>query len=119
MEAGIIVKPPTATVASDYAQPAMSAGIKAAPTILPAAKIVTAMTAPDSPRNDLPRPDPTKNQVLIDPQTRDVLFQLIDVSSRRVIRQLPDEALVRMRAYIRTLDNAKQDRSQANTDRAV
>lgn len=120
METGIVIKPPSSAVPSDYAQQTViSPGVKAAATILPVNKTVAASSAPQAPDNNLFRQAPTVNQVLIDPQARDVIFQVVDVSSRRVIRQLPDEALMRMRAYVRAQEVAKQDPSPSSTDRAV
>lgn len=38
-------------------------------------------------------------QVLLDPQSREVIFRMIDVRTRRVVEQVPDQALLRLRAY--------------------
>lgn len=46
----------------------------------------------------------------IDPKTREVVFQTIDRESGEVIRQVPDEVLMRMRAY------AREMREQAAAD---
>jgi hypothetical protein len=44
-----------------------------------------------------------RREVLIDAQTREVIFRVIDVRTGQVDHQVPDEALLRMRAYNRTL----------------
>ncbi|NJL08053.1 MAG: hypothetical protein HC900_07145 [Methylacidiphilales bacterium] len=38
-------------------------------------------------------------QVLLDPQSREVIFRMIDVRTRRVVEQVPDQAILRLRAY--------------------
>ncbi|WP_157223558.1 flagellar protein FlaG [Rhodovulum sp. PH10] len=47
----------------------------------------------------------TTRQVVLDPQTREVVFRVIDSKSRQVLRQIPEEALLRMRAYNRALQD--------------
>ena len=39
--------------------------------------------------------------------TQDLIFRVVDVRSRQVVRQVPDEALLRMRAYSRALAQGK------------
>jgi hypothetical protein len=47
--------------------------------------------------------DPYEYQVLVDPATHEVIYRTVDERSRQVVRQAPDEALLRMRAYARSL----------------
>jgi len=47
--------------------------------------------------------DPYEYQVLVDPATHDVIYRTVDERSRQVVRQVPDQALLRMRAYARAL----------------
>jgi flagellar protein FlaG len=49
-----------------------------------------------------------KRNIEIDPKTREVVFQVLDRDSGRVIRQTPDEAILRLRAYIRELRVAEE-----------
>jgi hypothetical protein len=51
-----------------------------------------------------------RQNIEIDPKTREVVFQVVDRESGRVIRQTPDEATLRLRAYARELREA-QDRA--------
>jgi flagellar protein FlaG len=44
-----------------------------------------------------------RREVVIDAQTREVIFRVVDVRTGAVDHQVPDEALLRMRAYNRTL----------------
>ena len=44
-----------------------------------------------------------RREVVIDTQTREVIFRVIDERNGQIDHQVPDEALLRMRAYNRTL----------------
>src|ERR1700730_13828066 len=65
-------------------------------------------------RNDTPRPDnsPEASYVtrtlLIDPQSREVIYRVMDMRTRQVLWQVPDAALLRNRAYARSLNNPPQ-----------
>jgi hypothetical protein len=91
-------------------------------TDLPGAKTVTATNTAGAARND---PSSNSNQadyqqtVVIDPATREVIYRVVDVRSRQVVRQIPEQALLRMRAYTHALDNGKtmaQALSQADLE---
>lgn len=49
-----------------------------------------------------------KRNIEIDPQTREVVFQVVDRQTGRVLRQTPDEAILRLRAYVRELRAAEE-----------
>ena len=51
-----------------------------------------------------------KRNIEIDPETREVVFQVLDRDSGRVIRQTPDESILRLRAYVRELRAAQGER---------
>ncbi|WP_146604400.1 flagellar protein FlaG [Rhodoplanes roseus] len=51
--------------------------------------------------------DQTTRVVVLNPETREVIFRVIDSRSRQVLRQVPDEALLRMRAYNKALEEGK------------
>ena len=99
MDTGITIRSNPSVVLPDTAATPVAPAEPVA-TELPAAKTVT----PVSTRNDLPA---TTHEVIIDPQTREVIYRIIDVRSRQVIRQVPDEALLRVRAYARALANGE------------
>jgi hypothetical protein len=42
-------------------------------------------------------------RVVLEPKTREVLFQTVNEETGEVVRQVPDEVLVRLRAYVREL----------------
>jgi hypothetical protein len=44
-----------------------------------------------------------RQQVIIDPETRDIVFQAVDERTGEVVRQVPDEMLLRLRAYVREI----------------
>lgn len=82
---------------------------EAVTTDLSPSKSVTAANNAAATRNDpsLTSSDLFQRTVLIDPATQDLIFRVIDVRSRQVVRQVPDEALLRMRAYVHALTEGK------------
>ena len=103
MDAGITIKPNAGVALQDYAPPTVVSPDPNA-TELPASKAVTAAAAVTPARNDVQaQSQSTTHEVIIDPQTREVIYRVIDVRSRQVVRQVPDEALLRVRAYAAAL----------------
>ena len=47
------------------------------------------------------------NQVVIDRDARSVVYQVIDTKTSQVVKQFPEEAVLRRRAYFHTLDLTK------------
>jgi hypothetical protein len=91
-------RPPSAPVAQAVA------------TDLSPAKSVTAAETALPARNDTassPENENYQHTVVLDPATQDLIFRVVDVRSRQVVRQVPDEALLRMRAYARALAQGK------------
>ena len=81
---------------------------QAVATDLSPAKAVTAAETAQPLRNDAARSSELyQHTVVLDPATQDLIFRVIDVRSRQVVRQIPDEALLRMRAYARALSDGK------------
>jgi FlaG protein len=52
-------------------------------------------------------------RIMIEPKTREVVYQTIDRESGEVIRQLPDQAMLRLRAYSREM-REKAEQSHAD-----
>jgi hypothetical protein len=103
MDAGLTLKP-VVNMASSHAQPAIAA-TPAALTDLPAAKSVGPVVNSEPVRNE-PRPtnpsaDTITHDAIIDPQTREVVYRILDARTRQVLHQVPDQALLRMQAYAR------------------
>jgi len=94
------ITPPGAVQQAFASRPEPAPVAQAVATELPSAKVVTAMSAV-APALGLS--DPYEYQVLVDPATHDVIYRTVDERSRQVVRQVPDQALLRMRAYARSL----------------
>lgn len=47
------------------------------------------------------------NQVVIDRDARAVVYQVVDVKTSQVVKQFPEEAVLRRRAYFHALDLTK------------
>ncbi len=105
---------PVNTIAPSTGAPPVVDRVPSAPvaqgvaTELSPAKTVTAAASAQPARNDLASSsDLYQHTVVLDPATQDLIFRVIDVRSRQVVRQVPDEALLRMRAYARALADGK------------
>jgi hypothetical protein len=94
------ITPPGAVQQAFASRPEPAPVAQAVATELPATKVVTAMSAV-APALGLS--DPYEYQVLVDPATHEVIYRTVDERSRQVVRQVPDQALLRMRAYARSL----------------
>ena len=108
---------PVNTIAPSAGAPPVVDRVPSAPvaqavaTDLSPAKTVTAVETALATRNSPYSPsassDLFQHTVVLDPATQDMIFRVIDVRSRQVVRQVPDEALLRMRAYARALVHGK------------
>jgi len=66
-------------------------------------------TAGASPKtSEAPPAAPTSRRTTLDQSTGEFILQVIDDHTGQKISQSPDEAILRMRAYARQLDAAKQ-----------
>jgi len=124
MDSALSIRP-TPTVAEAQVRPEMPPVRSAVPTTLAPSRSVAA--APDSSRssgydpahNPVPQPDVTR-EIVLDPQTREVIYRVIDVRTGQVERQTPDEALLRLKAYIKALTKGDSpSEAESATDRAV
>jgi hypothetical protein len=94
------ITPPGAVQQAFASRPEPAPVAQAVATELPSAKAVTAVSPAAS---ALALSDPYEYQVLVDPATHDIIYRTVDERSRQVVRQVPDQALLRMRAYARSL----------------
>lgn len=122
MDAGIAVKPIIGVAPTDYARPAASVDQGAVPTDLPEAKAVNPLPAAEPTRHDA-QPPGNSNAVYdvhgyaVDPQTREVVYRVMDSRTRQVLWQTPDAALLRRNAYARTIsDGEKKTPAKNQTD---
>ncbi len=116
MDTGVTIRPNSNVVAQAYVPTVAASPDPATTTDLPASKAVTASNTTTQARNDTPA---TTHEVVIDPETREMIYRVIDVSSRQVVRQVPDEALLRTRAYAQAIangDSPVQALNQADLD---
>jgi hypothetical protein len=106
------IKPVGAPVAAPVVQPISEAAHNAVPTQLPAPQSVAASDAgaraSDSAAVQVSISTASvSNQVIIDRDARAVVYQVIDNRTSQVVKQFPEEAVLRRRAYFHTLDLTK------------
>ena len=87
-------------------RPAAAPVTQAVATDLAPAKTVTAANTALAARNNA---DLYQHTVLLDPATQELIFRTIDVRSRQIVRQVPEEALLRMQAYAHALAEGKSN----------
>jgi len=103
------IKPVGAPVAAPIAQPLSDAAQNAVATVLPADQTVTAADAgvrssdADAVQVSISNAA-VSNQVVIDRDAAAVVYQVVDNRTSQVVKQFPEEAVLRRRAYFHTLD---------------
>ena len=107
------IKPVGAPVAAPVVQHVSEAAQHAVATQLPASQSVSAADAPsranidsDAVRVSISNAS-VSNQVVIDRDARSVVYQVVDNRTSHVVKQFPEEAVLRRRAYFHTLDLTK------------
>jgi hypothetical protein len=113
------IKPVGAPVATPVAQPASEAAAHAIATELPSPQSVTAADASVRARNDFEAANANvSHQTVFDRAAASIVYQVVDQRTSLVVRQFPDEALLRRRAYFHTLDlNKSEPTRMLATDR--
>jgi hypothetical protein len=114
MDTGLAVRPTSGATPTSIARPDPAPVRQAVATDLAAAQSVTASTNTDATRHD-PAQDSNVRKIILDAHSREVIFQVLDASSGRVVRQIPDEAMLRLRAYTRALAQGSTP-NQAHAD---
>ena len=100
MDAGISTRPVAGAAVADYARPTSAPIQQAVATELAPDKAVTAAPSIANMRQDpLSAQNVNSRQYLIDPLTSEVILRVIDTRTHQIVRQVPDQALLRMRAY--------------------
>jgi uncharacterized FlaG/YvyC family protein len=89
---------------------------QAVATVLAPAKSVTAANTAAAADNEQfsSNSDNYQHTIILDPTTQELIFRVMDVRSRQVVRQVPEEALLRMRAYSRALADGKSNTEALN-----
>jgi hypothetical protein len=120
MSSDFSIKPVGTPVATPMAQPASPAADEAVATDLPASQSVAAADASPRTRND-PHGSSgnTSNNVILDRDAASVVYQVVDNRTSLVVKQYPDQAVLRRRAYVRALDLVKDDARIRFTDRSA
>ena len=106
------IKPVGAPVAAPIVQPISEAAHNAVATELPAPQSVAAVDAgarsSDAAAVQVSISNASvSNQVVIDRDSRAVVYQVVDNRTSQVVKQFPEEAVLRRRAYFHTLDLTK------------
>ena len=107
------IKPVGAPVAAPVVQHVSEAAHHAVATQLPPSQSVSAADAgtranidSDAVRVSISSAS-VSNQVVIDRDTRAVVYQVVDNRTSQVVKQFPEEAVLRRRAYFHALDLTK------------
>lgn len=135
MDSGLTIRPTASVAETVYVRPETPPVRAAVPTMLAASRTVSASSesgraAGYDPAHDtvpqqraagsLSQQQDTTRVVLLDPQSREVIYRVIDVRTGQVDRQIPDAALLRLRAYNRALLKGESSlQAESGTDRAV
>jgi uncharacterized FlaG/YvyC family protein len=108
------IKPVGAPVAAPIVQHVSEAAQHAVATELPANQSVAAADSSARASTDSAavrvsnsNASSVSNQVVIDRDARAVVYQVIDTRTSQVVKQFPEEAVLRRRAYFHTLDLTK------------
>jgi uncharacterized FlaG/YvyC family protein len=108
------IKPVGAPVAAPIVQHVSEAAQHAVATELPANQSVAAAdssaragTDSAAVRVSISNASSVSNHVVIDRDARAVVYQVIDTRTSQVVKQFPEEAVLRRRAYFHTLDLTK------------
>ena len=102
------IKPVGAPVAAPVAPPVSEAANHAVATELPSAQTVTVVDASARARIDTGVLTPSvSHQVVVDLAAESIVYQVVDEKTSLVVRQFPEEAILRRRAYFLSLDQSK------------
>src|SRR6195256_4075103 len=108
MSTDFSIKPVGAPVAAPIVQPVNEAAQSAVATELPASQSVTATDAAARVSlNSNAVSVSLSNQVFIDRDAGAIVYQVVDNRTSQVVRQYPEEAVLRRRAYFHALDLTK------------
>jgi len=113
MSTDFSIKPVGAPVAAPIVQHVSEAAQHAVATELPASQSVSAAgsgaragTDSAAVRVSISNAS-VSNQVVIDRDTRAIVYQVIDTRTSQVVKQFPEDAVLRRRAYFHALDLTK------------
>ena len=115
MSTDFSIKPVGAPVAAPIVQHVSAAAQHAVATVLPASHSVAAADSSARASTDSAAvrvsissaAASVANQVVFDRDARAVVYQVIDTKTSQVVKQFPEEAVLRRRAYFHALDLSK------------
>jgi hypothetical protein len=114
MSTDFSIKPVGAPVAALIVQPISEAVQQAVATELPASQSLTAVDRSARVSIDsnavnvsLSSAPSVSNQVIIDREAASIVYQVVDNRTSQVVKQFPEEAVLRRRAYFHMLDLTK------------
>jgi hypothetical protein len=121
MSTDFSIKPVGAPVATPIVQPISEAAEQAVATELPPSQTVTAADpAPPARLNANAVTLSLSNNVVIDREAASIVYQVVDNRTSQVVKQFPEEAVLRRRAYFNTLDLTKAGANRMRaTDRSA
>jgi hypothetical protein len=121
MGTGLTVRSTGSGTQASVSRPGSTLTPHAVSTDLPTAQTVTAVGAAADARNDTtrtPSPDPSyMRNIVLDPQSREVIYRSVNAGLPRVVRQTPEVAAQRLKAYARLAkDDAAPHEPQADIE---
>ena len=110
MSTDFSIRPVGAPVATPIVPAVGDAARGAVPTQLPPSQTVTPTDASASARNDSQDLSASvSRQAFFDRAAGSLVFQVVNSRTDQVVQQFPDEAVLRRRAYFRSLDLTKEE----------
>ena len=116
MDPGLVKAGPPAQTSQVPPRPEPAPGAATVRTELPATRVVTAPEATLAPRGDdaSAREAARAREFTFDPAARQMIFRIIDLDNGTVVRQLPEESMLKLRAY-----REQAERKSASTDTRI
>ena len=120
MSTDFSIKPVGAPVATPIVHPVSEAVHNAVTTVLPATQSVAAADASARARNESDAVGASvSRQVVVDRAAGSIVYQVVDNRTSLVVRQFPDQSVVRRRAYARALEQTREDAQAPRIDRRI
>jgi hypothetical protein len=120
MSTDFSIRPVGVPAPSPIVRPSSEGARQAVPAQLPPAQTVTATDTRTALQADpAPAKEDTSHQVFIDSAANAIVSQVVDSLTNLVVQQFPDEAVLRRRAYFRSLDLTRDTPRPAVADRKV
>ena len=118
MDTGLALRPTAGAAQPNVARQDTAPVREAVATDLAPAQSVTAAANAGAARHDATHAaqEAHVRKIILDAHSREVIYQVVDAESGRVVRQVPEEALLRLRAYTRALAEGQTPNEAAQAD---